>query len=235
MKASVFKSTFAVASSISRILLFLKIARPLQSHHEFVRFSSHLRTKRGMGGSFLSTIAAFLLHLSLNRLHPRYSQVLAQSTPFSPRSVWAIISYDSQVMSHQNDSYWNRDLKSDGFQNVPKIFIRIWFEWIKIFSDIIKKYNGLLRNDRKIFSNCEHVVRCCFIKLVWFFEKYYRNDVIMTSSRRYHHMNPKTSLDLAADWLPHLVHCWYQRWFSCSGSTNDSNFFSWFEIEIYSF
>ena len=99
-------------------------------------------------------------------------------------------------MSHQNDSYWNRDLKSDGFQNVPKIFIRIWFEWIEIFSDIIKKYNWLLWNDWKIFSNCEHVVWCCFIKLLWFSKII----IEMTSLWRHH--------DVTITWIRKLALIW---------------------------
>ena len=50
--------------------------------------------------SFLSTAVASLLHSSLNRLRPKYSQVLVQLIPFLPRLVADIISYESYDMTH---------------------------------------------------------------------------------------------------------------------------------------
>ena len=42
----------------------------------------------------------------------------------------------------------------------------------------------------------------------------------------------KTGLNLSADWLPHLVHCWNQRWFPSPSSPNDSNLLSRFEMKV---
>ena len=67
-------------------------------------FDPPYASEESVGDSFLSTAVASLLHSSLNRLRPKYSQVLVQLIPFLPRLVPDIISYDYYDMSHKNGS-----------------------------------------------------------------------------------------------------------------------------------
>jgi len=111
INASVFKSTFAVASSINKILLFLRIARPFQSHQYF-KTPTHWR--KSIGASFLNKAVAFHQHSSSNHLHLRYSQVLVQLIPFLSGSVSEMThKYDRLNCNVQSKSSWNRGLKSD--------------------------------------------------------------------------------------------------------------------------
>ena len=84
INASVFKSTFAVASSINKILLFLRIARPFQSHQYFKK-PTHCR--KNAGASFLNKAVAFHQHSNFDPLHLKYSHVLVQLIPFLSGSV----------------------------------------------------------------------------------------------------------------------------------------------------